>query len=86
VSIIIKAFEYFDMAVIRIVASPIRHLTNMHDNVKIGKPGKKLNVITTGDLDADGKLYPDYKERRAKRKAEEEKKNEAGGFVGPDWR
>lgn len=41
----------------------------MYQDAKPGGPGKKLNVITSNDLNPDtGKLYPDYKARREARK------------------
>ena len=40
---------------------------------KFLKRGKKLNMITTNDLDQDNKLYPDYLERRERRKKKDNK-------------
>jgi len=45
------------------------------------KKGKPLNCVTTNDLNAEGKLFPDYKERRKRRK---EKRNKSKAFESID--
>lgn len=57
---------------IKVTGNPdVRRFFKIHDNIKIGKPGKKLNIITTNDLNADGKFYPNYLERRKKKRKDE---------------
>lgn len=59
--------------VIRVTGNPVvRRFFKIHDDIKIGKPGKKLNFITTDDLNVNGKLPVDYLERRKQRKKEKE--------------
>lgn len=47
---------------------------------KFLKRGKKLDMITTNDLDDDNKLYPDYLEKRSARKASAKKEREDSPF------
>jgi len=41
--------------------------------VRYIKAGKPLNWISTEDLDSEGNLFPDYKERRKRRKEKRQK-------------
>jgi len=44
------------------------------DPVKLEPPGDKLEILTSNDIDpSTGKPYPDYLERRAKKKKEGER-------------
>ena len=55
--------------------------------IKMEPPGKKLEILMVEDIDKTGKAYPDYKERRQKRKeAGSSKEVQAGcpGDVSPD--
>lgn len=52
---------------------------------KFLKRGKKLNMITSNDLDQDNKLYPNFLERRAKRK-KKEKESKSFSWSKYDWR
>lgn len=52
---------------------------------KFLKRGKKLEFITTNDLDQDNKLYPNFLERR-KRRRKKGKDPEAAAWSKSDWR
>jgi hypothetical protein len=40
--------------------------------IEFEPPGPKIEILTTNDINPDtGRLYPDYKERRALRRAKE---------------
>jgi len=49
--------------------------------VRYIKTGRRLNWISTEDLDSNNKLFPDYKERRKRRK---EKRNKSKAFESID--
>jgi hypothetical protein len=53
--------------------------------IKLEPPGPKIEILTTNDIDPDtGRVYPDYKERRAARKARESKFKDIGDCYPDD--
>jgi len=70
----------FDWNLLRLVE---RFLEEKWGRVRY-KKGKPLNYVTTNDLNAEGKLFPDYKERRKRRKEKRQKEKSSVLMQGDD--